>query len=71
MFSNGDTGLFYISIYALILNSMLTAGYCAVGEFSMLATFYGIAGYTFYFVTVLSLIILHIHKPELKRPYKT
>ncbi|KAH7114159.1 amino acid permease-domain-containing protein [Dactylonectria estremocensis] len=71
MFGDGDTGLFYTPVYALILNSVLTAGYCVVGEFSTLVTFYGVAGYTFYFITVLGLIVLRVREPELERPYKT
>ncbi|KAH7008398.1 amino acid permease-domain-containing protein [Ilyonectria destructans] len=71
MFGDEDTGLFYTPVYALILNSMLTAAYCVVGEFSTLVTFYGVAGYTFYFITVLGLIVLRVREPELERPYKT
>ncbi|KAH6987728.1 amino acid permease-domain-containing protein [Ilyonectria sp. MPI-CAGE-AT-0026] len=71
MFGDEDTGLFYTPVYALILNSVLTAAYCVVGEFSTLVTFYGVAGYTFYFITVLGLIVLRVREPELERPYKT
>ncbi|KAK7414677.1 hypothetical protein QQX98_006445 [Neonectria punicea] len=71
MFGDEDTGLFYTPVYALILNSVLTAAYCVVGEFSTLVTFYGVAGYTFYFLTVLGLIVLRVREPELERPYKT
>ncbi|UNI18729.1 hypothetical protein JDV02_004984 [Purpureocillium takamizusanense] len=70
-FGDDDVGLFYTPIYALILNGALTAGYCVVGEFSTLVTFYGVAGYTFYFITVLGLIILRVKEPQLERPYKT
>lgn len=66
-----EAGLFFTPIYALLLNGMLTAAYCAVGEFSTLVTFYGVAGYTFYFLTVLGLIILRVREPHLERPYKT
>ncbi|KAM0671029.1 hypothetical protein ACQRIT_001361 [Beauveria bassiana] len=66
-----DTGLFYTPVYALLLNCALTAAYCVGGEFATLVTFYGVAGYTFYFLTVLGLIILRVREPNLERPYKT
>ncbi|KAH7318399.1 amino acid permease-domain-containing protein [Stachybotrys elegans] len=66
-----ELGLFYTPIYALVLNCVFTIGYCIVGEFGTLVTFYGVAGYTFYFVTVLGLIILRVKEPQLERPYKT
>ncbi len=52
-------------------STAFTAAYVAVGEFSTLVTFYGVAGYTFYFLTVLGLIILRVQEPSLERPYKT
>ncbi|KAK3686056.1 amino acid permease-domain-containing protein [Podospora appendiculata] len=66
-----DTGLFFTPIPALALNASLTAAYAVVGEFGTLLTFYGVAGYTFYFVTVLGLIVLRVREPTLERPYKT
>lgn len=66
-----ETGLFYTPVYALLLNALLTVAYCIVGEFSTLLTFYGVAGYTFYFLTVLGLIVLRVREPQLERPYKT
>ncbi|EGX94773.1 amino acid transporter [Cordyceps militaris CM01] len=66
-----DTGLFYTPVYALLLNCSITAVYCVVGEFSTLVTFYGVAGYTFYFLTVLGLIVLRVAEPQLDRPYRT
>lgn len=66
-----EMGLFFTPIYALLLNCVLTMGYCAVGEFGTLVTFYGVAGYTFYFLTVLGLIVLRVREPNLERPYKT
>jgi amino acid transporter len=66
-----DTGLFYTPIYALVLNAVLTAAYVVVGEFGTLITFYGVAGYTFYFLTVLGLIVLRVREPHLERPYRT
>ncbi|KAA8643205.1 hypothetical protein EYZ11_003108 [Aspergillus tanneri] len=61
----------YTPIYAMALNSALTLAYVIVGEFRTLVTFYGVAGYTFYFLTVLGLIVLRIREPYLERPYKT
>ena len=66
-----ETGLWFTPINAMLLNLALTSAYIVVGEFSTLLTFYGVAGYTFYFSTVLGLIILRVREPELERPYKT
>lgn len=66
-----DVGLFYTPIYALLFNALLTAAYCLVGEFDTLVTFYGVAGYSFYFLTVLGLIVLRVKEPRLERPYRT
>ena len=66
-----DAGLFFTPINAILLNTVLCAIYVTVGEFSTLLTFYGVAGYTFYFFTVLGLIILRVREPLLERPYKT
>ncbi|KAF7545661.1 hypothetical protein G7046_g9512 [Stylonectria norvegica] len=71
LLADEDTGLFFTPIYALVLNAVLTAAYCVVGEFGTLVTFYGVAGYTFYFLTVLGLIVLRVREPHLERPYKT
>ncbi|KAH6840944.1 amino acid permease-domain-containing protein [Chaetomium sp. MPI-CAGE-AT-0009] len=66
-----DTGLFFTPIPALVLNAVLTTAYILVGEFGTLITFYGVAGYTFYFLTVLGLIVLRVREPNLERPYRT
>lgn len=71
LFGDEDAGLFFTPIWSLVLNFFLTAAYCAVGEFGTLVTFYGVAGYTFYFLTVLGVIVLRIKEPHLERPYKT
>ncbi|PWY71531.1 amino acid transporter [Aspergillus sclerotioniger CBS 115572] len=68
----GDgTRIGFTPINAMALNSGLTIVYVIVGEFKTLVTFYGVAGYIFYFVTVLGLIILRVREPYLHRPYKT
>ncbi|GME32097.1 Y+L amino acid transporter 2 [Neofusicoccum parvum] len=66
-----DVGMFFTPINAMLLNAGLTAIYVVIGEFDTLVTFYGVAGYTFYFFTVLGLIVLRVREPELERPYKT
>ncbi|KAK5787538.1 hypothetical protein VI817_010035 [Penicillium citrinum] len=66
-----ESRLGYTPIYAMGFNAALSTVYIAVGEFATLVTFYGVAGYTFYFVTVLGLIVLRIREPHLERPYKT
>ncbi|KAE9976816.1 hypothetical protein BLS_001821 [Venturia inaequalis] len=67
-FISDDSGLFFTPIYAMLLNASLTAAYVLVGEFDTLLTFYGVAGYTFYFFTVLGLIVLRVREPHLERP---
>lgn len=67
----GNAALGYTPINAMLFNAAITTAYVAVGEFGTLITFYGVAGYTFYFLTVLGLIVLRIREPHLERPYKT
>jgi amino acid transporter len=71
MFGDEDTGLFFTPVNAMVLNALLATVYILVGEFSTLLTFYGVAGYTFYFMTVLGLIVLRVREPHLERPYRT
>ncbi|CAG8116423.1 unnamed protein product [Penicillium olsonii] len=66
-----ESRLGFTPIYAMAFNGALTVIYIAVGEFGTLVTFYGVAGYTFYFLTVLGLIVLRIREPQLERPYRT
>ncbi|EEQ32567.1 hypothetical protein McanMca71_004071 [Microsporum canis] len=66
-----DIGIGYTPIYAMVFNMALCMCYILVGEFKTLVTFYGVAGYSFYFLTVLGLIVLRIREPRLERPYKT
>lgn len=65
-----DGGLFHTPIWALVLNFCLTSAYIVAGEFSTLVTFYGVAGYSFYFLTVLGVIVLRVKEPGLERPYR-
>jgi amino acid transporter len=69
--ADADAGFFFTPIAAMVLNAALTAVYIIVGSFDTLVTFYGVAGYAFYFQTVLGLIILRVREPDLERPYKT
>lgn len=64
-------GIGFTPINAMVFNALLCAAYIIVGEFSTLITFYGVAGYTFYFLTVLGLIVLRVREPYLERPYRT
>jgi len=66
-----DVGMFYTPVNAMVLNMILTTIYVIIGEFSTLLTFYGVAGYSFYFFTVLGVIILRVKEPDLERPYRT
>lgn len=70
-FGDSETGLFHTPINAILLNAALSLIYIFLGEFSTLVTFYGVAGYAFYFLAVLGLIVLRIKEPLLERPYKT
>jgi amino acid transporter len=70
-FGDSDTGLFFTPVNAMILNALVASCYILIGEFGTLVTFYGVAGYTFYFFTVLGLIILRVKEPHLERPYRT
>jgi amino acid transporter len=70
-FADADAGFFFTPISAMALNAILTAVYILIGSFDTLVTFYGVAGYSFYFLAVLGLIILRVREPTLERPYKT
>lgn len=66
-----ESQLGFTPINAIAFNAALTTIYIVMGEFKTLVTFYGVAGYTFYFLTVLGLIVLRIREPHLERPYRT
>ncbi|KAK6510617.1 hypothetical protein TWF506_009720 [Arthrobotrys conoides] len=57
-------------IFAMLLNAFLTSFFVIIGSFEALIAFYGVAGYSFYFLTVLGLIILRYREPGLERPYR-
>ncbi|KIX09447.1 uncharacterized protein Z518_00527 [Rhinocladiella mackenziei CBS 650.93] len=71
VFGDESIGLGYTPVNAMLLNMALCLIYICLGEFKTLITFYGVAGYTFYFLTVLGLIVLRIREPHLERPYRT
>jgi amino acid transporter len=62
--------LFNTPIPSLLLNFTLTTIYIILGSFGSLVSFYGVAGYSFYFTTVLGLLVLRVREPNLERPYK-
>ena len=70
-FGDEDGRVGFTPINAMVFNGLLTMLYVLVGEFGTLVTFYGVAGYTFYFLTVLGLIVLRVREPYLERPYRT
>lgn len=65
-----EQGFFYTPIYAMLLNAALTSIYIVIGDFTTLTTFYGVASYLFYFLSVVGLIVLRVREPDLERPYK-
>jgi amino acid transporter len=70
LIADDGVGLFYTPAYAMMLNAAISMVYVAIGSFETLTTFYGVAGYTFYFFTVLGLVVLRVKEPDLVRPYK-
>ncbi|KAK4945572.1 hypothetical protein LTR10_015191 [Elasticomyces elasticus] len=71
LFGDKAIGLGHTPVNAMLLNMVICMVYICLGEFNTLITFYGVAGYTFYFLTVLGLIVLRIREPHLERPYRT
>ncbi len=71
VFGDESIGMGYTPVNAMLLNMALCMVYTCLGEFNTLITFYGVAGYSFYFLTVLGLIVLRIREPHLERPYRT
>ncbi|KAI7535137.1 amino acid transporter, partial [Hortaea werneckii] len=67
---SAGNSFFATPIPALLLNLTLTSFYIALGDFTTLTTFYGVASYLFYFASVLGLLILRVKEPDLPRPYR-
>jgi len=62
--------LFVTPIPALLVNFLVTSIYIILGNFQILVTLNAVAGYLFYFLTVLGLLVLRIKEPDLERPYR-
>lgn len=62
--------LFMTPIPALLVNFLVTSIYIILGNFQILVTLNAVAGYLFYFLTVLGLLVLRIKEPDLERPYR-
>ncbi|KAI9627029.1 hypothetical protein KEM48_010073 [Puccinia striiformis f. sp. tritici PST-130] len=58
-------------INALGLHAFLTIIMIGFGDFKSLVGFYGTCAWTFYLLTVGSLLLLRIREPDLERPYQT
>ncbi|KZT58955.1 amino acid transporter [Calocera cornea HHB12733] len=59
-------------VNAMILQAVLTCGFIWIGGgFRSLINFYSVAGWSFYGLTVMGLIVLRVKEPHLERPYKT
>ncbi|KAG9318881.1 amino acid permease-domain-containing protein [Chiua virens] len=57
---------------AILLQTALTIGFIVIGGgFRSLVNFSVVASWSFYFLTVLGLVILRVKEPNLERPYKT
>ncbi|KUJ19707.1 amino acid transporter [Mollisia scopiformis] len=61
----------FLRSYSILLNVCITLFCIVTGSFHILVTFIGIAQYSFYFLTVLGLLILRVREPSLPRLYKT
>ncbi|KAL5342082.1 amino acid/polyamine transporter I [Aspergillus crustosus] len=55
---------------ALILSTACSALYILFGNFRALITFNGLGEYSFFFLTMIGVIVLRIREPKLHRPYK-
>ncbi|KAI9574243.1 amino acid permease-domain-containing protein [Boletus coccyginus] len=57
---------------AILLQTTITIAFIVVGGgFRSLVNFSVVASWSFYFLTVLGLVILRVREPNLKRPYRT
>ena len=57
-------------VNALLLSAILSSLYILFGNFRSLLTFNGLGEYTFFFLTVVGVIVLRFREPGLRRPYK-
>lgn len=57
---------------ATVFQGVLVLVFILFGSgFASLVSFYGVCSYTWYFLTVLGLLILRVKEPNLERPYRT
>jgi L-type amino acid transporter 9 len=57
-------------VNALLLSTILSALYILFGNFRALLTFNGLGEFSFFFLTVVGVIVLRFREPALHRPYK-
>lgn len=57
-------------VNALILSAILSTLYILLGDFRALLLFNGLGEYSFFFITVVGVVILRYREPNLHRPYK-
>ncbi|KAF8495628.1 L-methionine transporter [Gautieria morchelliformis] len=59
-------------VNAICLQALLTIAFILVGGgFRTLVNFVSVASWSFYFLTVLGVVVLRIREPNLERPYRT
>lgn len=59
-------------VAATVFQAVLVLVFILFGSgFSSLVSFYGVCSYTWYFLTVLGLLVLRVKEPNLERPYST
>ena len=63
--SNQDT-----PINSILQQCVFSIGFVIVGNFNQLVNFYSIIAWSFYFLTVLGLVVLRFKEPLLDRPFK-
>jgi solute carrier family 7 (L-type amino acid transporter), member 9/15 len=62
--------LWQTPIRAMLFNALVTSIYILLGSFGALVIFIGLAGYLFFLLTVLGLMVLRAREPQLLRPYR-
>ncbi|CAO1630504.1 unnamed protein product [Parajaminaea phylloscopi] len=59
-------------VAATIFQALLVIVFIVFGSgFASLVSFYGVCSYTWYFLTVVGLLVLRVKEPHLERPYRT
>lgn len=58
-------------LYATIFQAVMVLIFILFGSgFASLVSFYGVCSYTWYFLTVVGLLVLRVKEPNLERPYR-